>query len=89
MEVGADVLLKATKVDGVFETDPEKDPSAKPCARLHYQDFLKKRLQVMDMTAVTLAMGQELPIIVFNLRKEGNILRVVSGEDIGTIISGG
>lgn len=89
MEVGADVLLKATKVDGVFETDPEKDPSAKPYARLRYQDFLKKRLQVMDMTAVTLAMGQELPIIVFNLRKEGNILRVISGEDIGTIISGG
>lgn len=89
MEVGADVLLKATKVDGVFESDPEKDSAARSFARLTYQEFLKKRLQVMDMTAVTLAMGQDLPIIVFNLRKEGNILKVVLGENLGTIISGG
>jgi uridylate kinase len=89
MEINADVLLKATKVNGVYESDPEKNPDAKLFARLSYQDFLKQRLQVMDMTAVTLAMGQGLPIIVFNLLKEGNIHRVVSGEEIGTVISGG
>lgn len=88
MEINADVLLKATKVEGVFESDPEKDPSAKPFGRLTYQDFIRKRLRVMDMTAVTLAMGQNLPIIVFNLRKKGNILKAVLGENVGTMISG-
>ncbi|MBN2059970.1 MAG: UMP kinase [Deltaproteobacteria bacterium] len=89
MEIKADVLLKATKVDGIFESDPEENPSAMPFKTLTYQDFLKKRLKVMDMTAVTLAMGQNLPIIVFNLRQEKNILKVVRGEKIGTIITGG
>ena len=88
MEIDADVLLKATKVDGVYESDPEKDPSLKPFKSLTYQDYIEKGLRVMDMTAVTLAMGQNLPILVFSLRKKGNILKVVKGNDVGTLISG-
>ncbi len=88
MEVEAEVLLKATKVDGVFDADPEKNPSSKPYTRLTYLEVLQKNLQVMDMTAVSLAMGQNLPIIVFNLRKKGNIKKVVFGETVGTLISG-
>ena len=88
IEINAEVLLKATKVDGVYETDPEKNLSSKPFERLTYQDYLKKRLRVMDMTAVTLAMGQNLPIIVFNLRKKENIRNVIMGENVGTLISG-
>ena len=88
MAVEAEVLLKATKVDGVFDADPEKNPSSKPYTRLTYLEFLQKNLQVMDMTAVSLAMGQNLPIIVFNLRKKDNIKRVVFGETVGTLISG-
>jgi uridylate kinase len=88
MEVEAEVLLKATKVDGVFDADPEKNPSSKPYTRLTYMEVLQKNLQVMDMTAVSLAMGQNLPIIVFNLRKKDNIKKVVFGETVGTLISG-
>lgn len=88
MELQADVLLKATKVDGVFESDPEKKPSSKPFTRITYQEILEKNLRVMDMTAVSLAMDQNLPIIVFNLRKKGNIKRVVFGQNVGTLISG-
>ncbi|MEW6666862.1 MAG: UMP kinase [Thermodesulfobacteriota bacterium] len=88
MEIGADALLKATKVDGVFPRDPEKFPSSRPFARLTYGEVLKKNLGVMDMTAVALAMGQGLPIVVFNLRKRGNIRRVVLGETVGTTITG-
>ncbi len=80
--------MKATKVNGVFDADPEKNPSSKPYTRLTYLEFLQKNLQVMDMTAVSLAMGQNLPIIVFNLRKKDNIKRVVFGETVGTLISG-
>ncbi|MEE9611280.1 MAG: UMP kinase [Desulfatiglandales bacterium] len=88
MELQADVLLKATKVDGVFESDPEKKPSSKPFTRITYQEILEKNLRVMDMTAISLAMGQNLPIIVFNLRKRGNIKRVIFGQNVGTLISG-
>lgn len=89
MEVYAEVLLKATKVDGVYESDPEKDASLKPFKKLTYQDFIEKGLKVMDMTAVTLAKDQNLPVIVFSLKKKGNILKVVSGEkNVGTLISG-
>lgn len=88
MEIGADALLKATKVDGVFPRDPEKFPSSRPFTRLTYGEVLKKNLGVMDMTAVALAMGQDLPIVVFNLKKRGNIRRVVLGEAVGTYITG-
>jgi uridylate kinase len=87
-EINAEVLLKATKVDGVYGGDPVKDPSSEFFDNLTYQEYLEKKLQVMDMTAVTLAMGQNLPIIVFNLRKEGNIINVISGKKVGTLISG-
>jgi uridylate kinase len=88
MELDAEVLLKATKVNGVYGADPEKDPSAKVYDRLSYQEFLNNELKVMDMTAVTLAMGQKLPIIVFKLKEKDNILRVVMGENVGTVITG-
>jgi uridylate kinase len=88
MEIEADVLLKATKVNGVYESDPGMDPKTNPFSKLTYKDYLEKGLKVMDMTAVTLAMGQGLPIIVFNLRQRKNILKVVTGQKVGTLISG-
>jgi uridylate kinase len=88
MEIDADILLKATKVDGVFDSDPEKDPDARLFSRLTYREVLEKSLKVMDLTAVSLAMDQNLPIRVFNLKKKGNILRVVDGEDVGTLVTG-
>lgn len=88
METQAEVLLKATKVDGVYDSDPEKNPDARPYGRLTYHEVLEKNLKVMDLTAVSLAMGQELPIVVFNLRRQGNIRKVLYGERVGTIIAG-
>jgi uridylate kinase len=88
-ELQTEVLLKATKVDGVFDSDPEQVPSSKPYTHISYQEVMKKDLKVMDMTAVSLAMGQNLPIIVFNLRKAGNLKKVILGQKVGTSISGG
>jgi uridylate kinase len=88
MEINAEALLKATKVDGVYEADPVKNPSLKPFEKLSYREVLERNLQVMDLTAVSLAMGQNLPIIVFNLRKQGNIRKVLQREKVGTFISG-
>jgi uridylate kinase len=88
MELQAEVLLKATKVDGVFDSDPEQDPSSKSYEKITYQEVLERNLKVMDMTAISLAMGQNLPIIVFNLRKTGNIEKVILGQSVGTSISG-
>ncbi|MFC1869450.1 UMP kinase [Thermodesulfobacteriota bacterium] len=88
MEIDAEVLLKATKVKGVYKTDPEKSPASRPFKRLTYREYFKRGLMVMDMTAVTLAMGQNLPIIVFDLRGKENIVKVVTGQDVGTLISG-
>jgi uridylate kinase len=87
MEIGADVLLKATKVDGVYDSDPVKKKDAVKFGKLSYIDVLKKNLRVMDATAVSLCMDNQLPIIVFNARKKGNIVKVVMGEKVGTIIS--
>ncbi len=87
MEIGADAILKATKVDGVYSADPMKVKGAKKFAQLQYIDVLKKRLKVMDATAISLCMDNKLPIVVFNLNKQGNIKRVVLGEKIGTIVS--
>jgi uridylate kinase len=86
MEINADAILKATKVDGVYSADPLKVKSAKKFDTLQYIDVLKKGLKVMDATAVSLCMDNKLPIVVFNLNKEGNIKRVVLGEKIGTIV---
>jgi len=88
MEIKADVLIKATKVDGVFERDPVLDPKAKKLDRLTYMDVLEKDLKFMDSTAVSLCKDNQLPIIVFNIRQQGNIKRVVLGETIGSIIKG-
>ncbi|MBI4228031.1 MAG: UMP kinase [Candidatus Omnitrophica bacterium] len=87
VEIGADVILKATKVDGVYSADPNEDRRAKKFARLKYTDFLRKDLKVMDATAVQLCRDNRLPIVVFDLSRPGNIRRVVLGEAIGTTVN--
>lgn len=89
METEAEVFLKATKVEGVYSTDPVKDPTARFYSSITYREFLDKNLQVLDLAAVALAMGHGLPIIVFDLLKRGNIKKVSMGKPVGTIISGG
>lgn len=86
MEIKAGAILKATKVDGVYSADPMKEKNARKFDSLKYLDVLKKNLRVMDSTAVTLCMENSLPIIVFNLNKEGNIRRAVMGEKVGTVV---
>jgi uridylate kinase len=88
MEIGAEVIMKATKVDGVYSADPLKDPSATRYDRLSYIEVLQKDLKVMDATAISLCMDNDLPILVFNLNVPGNITRIVSGETIGTLVAG-
>jgi len=88
MEINAQVILKGTKVDGVYSADPKKDPDAVKLPELTYIDVLKKGLQVMDATAISLCMDNKLPIIVFDLTVEGNIKKVIGGEAIGTIVQG-
>lgn len=89
MEINADIILKATKVDGIYSADPTKDKDAVKFSSLTYLDVLKKGLQVMDATATSLCMDNDLPIMVFNLTVRGNIKRAVMGENIGTIVKGG
>jgi uridylate kinase len=89
VEIGADALLKATKVDGVYDSDPMENKDAVKFDRLSYIDVLKKNLRVMDATAVSLCMDNQLSIIVFNVKQEGNIVRAVMGEKLGTIIGMG
>jgi uridylate kinase len=89
MEVGAEVILKATKVEGVYDADPLKHEGARKFEELTYIEVLNRQLKVMDSTAISLCMDNQLPIIVFNIMEKGNIKRVVSGEPIGTIVSGG
>ena len=86
-EIGADVLLKATKVEGIYTADPKKDPTATKYEKLNYMDALKGRLNVMDSTAFSLCMDNKIPIVVFNLFKRGNIKRVLLGEAIGTLVT--
>lgn len=86
MEINADVIMKATKVDGVYDKDPMKHSDAVKFDQLNYIDVLNKRLDVMDSTAITLCMDNNLPIICFNMKEPGNIVKVVAGEKIGTII---
>jgi uridylate kinase len=89
MEIGADVLIKATKVDGVYSADPVKNPKARRFTELSYLDVLRKQLAVMDTTAISLCMDNALPIVVFNLNKEGNLMRLLRGERVGTLVRGG
>ncbi|MBI5025216.1 MAG: UMP kinase [Nitrospirae bacterium] len=88
MEIDADVILKGTRVDGVYNMDPLKVPGAKKFSEISYMDVIKKGLQVMDSTAVTLCMDNSLPIIVFNLKGKGNIRKVLEGKKIGTLVKG-
>ena len=87
-EIGAEVILKATKVDGIYSADPAKDPSAVRYETLTYLEVIKRGLQVMDTTATSLCMDNNLPIIVFDLTRPGNIRKVVCGESIGTLVKG-
>jgi uridylate kinase len=89
LEIHADALLKGTKVDGVYTADPLVDPSAQRLDTLRYAEFLQEGYRVMDATAVSLCMENQLPIVVFDLGQEGNIRRVVAGEPIGTLVHGG
>ena len=86
-EINADVILKATKVDGIYTADPFTQKSAKKYKKLKFIDVLKRKLKVMDSTAISMGMDHNLPIVVFNLKQEGNIKRVVLGEPIGTMVS--
>lgn len=86
-EIKADAILKATKVDGVYDKDPEKNPDARFFNTLDYQTAIEKQLKVMDLTAITLCQDNDIPIIVYNMKKSGNLKRILMGERIGTIIS--
>ena len=88
MEIKADVILKATKVDGVYNADPMKDSLAKKIPQLTYIQVLEKGLKIMDATAISLCMDNNLPIIVFSMNESGNIKKVVMGENIGTVVTG-
>ena len=87
-EIGAEVILKATKVDGIYDSDPKKNPKAKRFAQITYLDALQRRLEVMDSTAFSLCMDNKMPIIVFDFFKAHNLKRVVLGEKIGTLVTG-
>jgi uridylate kinase len=86
-ELGAEVLMKATRVDGVYSADPEKDPNAVRYEHLTFEQVMRQDLKVMDMTAIGMCMDNDLPILVFNFKKEGNIERAIAGEPIGTWVS--
>jgi uridylate kinase len=86
IEIGADVVLKGTNVDGVYTADPRKDPTATRYNKISFGEVISKNLKVMDMTAFTLCQENKLPIIVFDMNKEGNLMKVVIGEDVGTLV---
>jgi len=87
VEIGADVLLKGTRVDGVYTSDPEKDNKAEKFDRISFEDVINKRLKVMDSTAFTMCMENNMPVIVFNMNKSGNLNKLVEGEKTGTIVN--
>lgn len=87
IEIEADVVLKGTRVDGIYTSDPEKDPNATKFSKLTYQDVYEKGLNVMDMTAFTLCQENNLPIIVFDMNKPGNLKKLLTGEEIGTLVN--
>ena len=88
-EIGADAILKATKVDGIYDADPQKNPDAKKFDNITFSDALQRRLQVMDSTAFSLCLDNKMPIVVFNIGDSGNIKRAVLGEPVGTLVTGG
>jgi len=87
IEIEADVVLKGTRVDGIYSADPEKNPGAERYETLTFQDVFEKNLNVMDMTAFTLCKENELPIVVFDMNKSGNLRRILNGESVGTLVS--
>jgi len=87
VEIGADAILKATKVDGIYSADPARDASAERLPRVTYIEVLNRRLEVMDTTAISLCMDNKLPIVVFDLTRPGNIARIVCGEPVGSIVT--
>jgi uridylate kinase len=87
IEINASVILKGTRVDGIYTADPEKDPSATKFHRITFAECISKNLRVMDMTAFTLCMENNLPIVVFDMNKPGNLRRVVTGEKVGTLVT--
>src|SRR5215203_3773342 len=88
IEIKADVIMKGTRVDGIYSADPEKDPSATKFQSISFQDCISKNLRVMDMTAFTLCMENDLPIVVFDMNRSANLRRVVSGKQVGTLVTG-
>jgi len=88
-EIGAEAILKATKVDGVYDVDPQIHKDAVKFSRLEYLEVLNRGLRVMDSTAISLCMDNEIPVIVFNIKVPGNLLKIIKGEDIGTCVGGG
>lgn len=87
IEIGADLLLKGTRVDGIYTADPEKDATAQRLTRISYQEALERRLEVMDLTAFTLSQEHRLPMAVFNINEPGALFRIVAGENVGTIVT--
>lgn len=87
IEIGADVILKGTRVDGIYDSDPEKNANAVKFNSLSFEEVFKKGLKVMDMTAFTLSHENKLPIIVFDMNKENNLMKIVNGENIGTLVN--
>jgi uridylate kinase len=88
IEIKADVILKGTRVDGIYSEDPEKNPKAAKYDHISFNECISKNLRVMDMTAFTLCMENDLPIVVFDMNKPGNLRRVVTGEKVGTVVAG-
>ena len=86
MEIHADAILKATKVDGVYDSDPVQNPKAKMFKKLSYKDVLNQDLKVMDSTAISLCKDNKMPIYVFNMTRSGNVKRILKGEKIGTFV---
>jgi uridylate kinase len=86
VEIGANVLLKGTRVDGVYTSDPEKDPTAKKFDRISFEEVIERRLKVMDTTAFTMCRENNMPLIVFDMNKPGNLNRLIDGETIGTLV---
>jgi uridylate kinase len=88
VEIGANVLMKGTRVDGIYTSDPEKDPTAEKFDSISYEEVIARRLKVMDLTAFTMCRDNKIPIIVFDMNKPGNLKKLVDGEIIGTLVSG-
>jgi len=87
VEIEADVIIKGTRVDGVYDSDPLKNPDAFRFQNIDYLDVLKRDLRVMDLTAITLSQENKLPLVVFNMNRKGNLVKIVRGEDVGSVVT--